>query len=58
MFICQFFNGNPNFGVKRVTKAILRVQVNNENSNPRDQDRELFIFSNMHVIHVYMPIFQ
>ena len=39
MFICQFFNGNPNFGVKRVTKAILRVQVNNENGNPRDQDR-------------------
>jgi len=27
-----------------VTKAISRFQVNNENGNPRDQDRELFIF--------------
>ena len=44
MFICQFFNGNPNFEVTSLTKAILRVQGNNENSNPRDQDRELFIF--------------
>ena len=31
MFICQFFNGNPNFEVTRVTKAMLRVKVNNEN---------------------------
>ena len=44
MFICQFFNGYQNFEVTRVTKAILRFQVNNENGNPRDQDRELFIF--------------
>ena len=58
MFICQFFNGNPNFEVTSLTKAILRIQGNNENSNPRDQDRELFIFSNMNVIHVHMPIFQ
>ena len=58
MFICQFFSGNPNFGVTRVTNSILRVQVNNEDGNPRDQDRELLIFSNMHMIHVYMPIFQ
>ena len=57
MFIGQFFKQNPNFGVKRLTKAISRVQVNNENGNPRDQDRELLIFSNMHMIHVYMPIF-
>ena len=35
-----------------------RVQVNNEDGNPRDQDRELLIFSNMLMIHVYMPIFQ
>ena len=40
MFIGQFFKQNPNFGVKRLTKAISRVQVNNENGNPRDQDRE------------------
>ena len=40
MFICQFFNGNPNFEVTSVTKAISRVQGNNENGNPRDQDRE------------------
>ena len=32
--------------------------MNNDNGNPRDQDRELFIFSNMNVIHVHMPIFQ
>ena len=58
MFIGYFFKGNPNSEVSRVTKAISRVQGNNKNSNPRDQDRELFIFSNMHVIHVYIPIFQ
>ena len=40
MFICQFFNGNPNFEVTSVTKATPRVQGNNENGNPRDQDRE------------------
>ena len=40
MFICQFFNGNPNFVVTRLTKAISRVQGNNENGNPRDKDRE------------------
>ena len=34
------FNGNPNFAVTRMTKAISRVQVNNVNGNPRDQDRE------------------
>ena len=58
MFICQFFSGNPNFGVTRVTNSILRVQVNNEDGNPRDQDRELLIFSKMYMIHVYMLIFQ
>ena len=58
MFICQFFNENPNSVATRLTKAISRVQENNENGNPRDQDRELFIFSNMNVIHVLMPIFQ
>ena len=36
MFTGQFFKQNPNFGVKRLTKAISRVQVNNENGNPRD----------------------
>ena len=34
------FNGNPNFEVTRMTKAMLRVKVNNENGNPRNQDRE------------------
>ena len=58
MFIYQFFNGNPNFEVTSVTKVMSRVQVNNEDGNPRDQDRELLIFSNMLMIHVYMPIFQ
>ena len=58
MFIGYFFKGNPNSEVSRVTKAISRVQGNDKNSNPRDQDRELFIFSNMHMIHVHMPIFQ
>ena len=58
MFIGYFFKGNPDSEVSRVTKAISRVQGNDKNSNPRDQDRELFIFSNMHMIHVYMPIFQ
>ena len=58
MFICQFFNGNPNFEVTSVTKVMSRVQVNNEDGNPRDQDRVLLIFSNMLMIHVYMPIFQ
>ena len=38
MFIGQFFKQNPNFGVKRLLKAISRVQVNNENGNQRDQD--------------------
>ena len=41
-----------------MTNSISRVQVNNENGNPRDQDRELLIFSKMYMIHVYMPIFQ
>ena len=58
MFICQFFNQNPNLEFTSVTKVMSRVQVNHENDNPRDLDRELFIFSNMHMIHVYMPIFQ
>ena len=58
MFICQFFNQNPNFEFSNVTKVMSRVQVNNENGNQRDHNRELFIFSNMHVIHVHMPIFQ
>ena len=40
MFICKFFIGNPNFEVTRVTKVMSSVQVNNENGNPRDQDRE------------------
>ena len=57
MFIGQFFKQNPNLGIKRLTKVISRVQVINENGNPRDQDRELLIILNMHMIHVYMPIF-
>ena len=44
MFIGYFFKGNPDSEVSRVTKAISRVQGNDKNSNPRDQDRELFIF--------------
>ena len=44
MFRCQFFDGNPNLEVSRLTKAMSRVQVNDENGNLRDQDRELFIF--------------
>ena len=44
MFICQFFNGNPNFEVTSVTQVMSRVQVNHENNIPRDKDRELFIF--------------
>ena len=40
MFIGYFFKGNPNLEVSRVTKAILRVQGNNKNSNARDQYRE------------------
>ena len=43
MFICQFFNWNPNFEVARVKKAIPSVQMNLENDNPMDLDRELFI---------------
>ena len=58
MFICQFFNQNPNFEFSNVKKVMSRVQVNNENGNQRDHNRELFIFSNMHVIHVYLPIFK
>ena len=60
MYIGWFFKGNPNLEVSRVTKAILRVKVNNENGNPRDQDRELLcsFFPNMHVIHVYMEFFE
>ena len=40
MFICQFLNGNPNFEVTRVTQVKSRVQVNNENGNPKNLDRE------------------
>ena len=40
MFIGYFFKENPNSKVSRVTKAISRVQGNNENGNSRDQDRE------------------
>ena len=58
MFICQSFNGNRILEVSRLTKAMSRVQVNDENGNPRDQDRELFIFLNMHVIHFNILIFQ
>ena len=57
MFICQFFNGNPNFEVTSVTQLMSRVQVNHENNNPRGQGVVHF-FSNMHVIHVHMPNFQ
>ena len=39
MFVGYFFKGNPNSEVSRVT-AISRVQGNNKNSNPKDQDRE------------------
>ena len=58
MFICQFFNQNLNFKFSNVTKVMSRVKVNTENGNQSDHNRELFIFSNMHVIHVHMPIFQ
>ena len=58
MFICQFINQNQNFEISNMIKVMSRVQVNNENGNQRDHNRELFIFSNMHVIHVYRPIFQ
>ena len=40
MFVGYFFKRNPNLEVSRVTKAILGVQGNNKNINPRDQDRE------------------
>ena len=52
------FQWESEFEVTSVTKVMSRVQVNNEDGNPRDQDRELLIFSNMLMIHVYMPIFQ
>ena len=60
MFLCQFFNENPDFGVTSLTKVMSRVKVNNENGNPRDQDRELLcsFYPNMHVIHVYMEFFE
>ena len=40
MFIGYIFKENPNSKVSSVTKAISRVQGNNENGNSRDQDRE------------------
>ena len=40
MFIGYFFKENPNSKVSRVTKAISRVQGNNEDGNPKDKDRE------------------
>ena len=40
MFIGYIFEGNPISEVLRMTKAISRVQGNNKNSNPRDQDGE------------------
>ena len=43
MFIGYFFKGNPNSEVSRVTMAISRVQGNNKNSNPRDQDNSIVI---------------
>ena len=33
------YNFNPTLKVTRVTKAILKVQVNNGNGNPREKDR-------------------
>ena len=44
MFLCQFFKGNANFDVTETPMVISRVQVNNENGNPRDQHKEQFIF--------------
>ena len=58
MFICQFFNWNKNFEVTRLTQVMLRVQVNNVNDNPGTRTGSSSFFSNMHLIHVYMPIFQ
>ena len=40
MFIGYIFEGNPISEVSRMTKAILRAQGNNKNSNPRDPDME------------------
>ena len=36
MFIGYFFKENPNSKVLKVTKAISRVQGNNENANSRE----------------------
>ena len=55
MFIWNFLNGNPNFMVTLVTKVMLRVQVNNENGNPRDQDRDMHIWKN-ELLPVLVPV--
>ena len=41
--------------VTLVTKVMLRVQVNNENGNPRDQDRDMHIWKN-ELLPVLVPV--
>ena len=58
MFIGQFFKGNPNFVFLVMLEAISKVQVYFENDIHMDYDIEWFIFTRLHVIHVYRPVFQ
>ena len=58
MFIGQFFKGNTNFVFLEMLEAISMVQVYFENNIHMDYDIEWLIFTTLHVIHVYRPVFQ
>merc|ERR1712015_234365 len=58
MFEGSFFKGIPNFVFLEMLEAISKVQVYFENDIYMDYDIEWFIFTTLHVIHVYRPVFQ
>ena len=58
MFIGQLLKGNPNFIVIEVFKTISRVQVFFQNKTFKDYTGNSLHLKNIHVIHVYGPVFQ
>ena len=58
MFISHFFKENTNFIVLEVLKTISRVQVYFENNILKVYTGNSLHFETIHVIHVYIPVFQ
>ena len=58
MFKSQFFKRNTNIKIIEDLNTFLRAQVCFENNILMDYTRNNLYFDNIHVIHVYMLIFQ